>query len=127
LHRRLWTHFLSIATAREDWQVQSLSKKASKLLKLVDDKGEVRNDRTGEFHGEEARELERRLLVSSEEIHTESGSHAKVLMTWSRSPKVRDLHVHLESAPTARMVLDNLLDDLNERCSGKGTLPWRQK
>ncbi len=126
LHERLWAEFLSVATSREDWQTRGLSSGEGRLLRMVDVRGEVRTDRAGaRYRSGDARELERRLLVSSEEIHTESGSHAKLLATWSNCAKVKDLRIHLPAPEAARRSLENLLDELNQRYSGKGYLPWR--
>jgi hypothetical protein len=125
LHRSLWPDFLSVATAREEWQTKGLPVDAKRLLELVDADGEVGSEKGGA--GKAARELERRLLVCSEEIHTEKGFHAKILMTWSRCPNLRDLKVRLREPKTAKNSLERLVDDLNKIWSGKGKLPWRQK
>ncbi len=128
LHRRHWPEFLSVATAREIWQTQKLSASARRLLSMVDQEGEVRTDKIGSFKGlgEAAREIERRLLVYSEEIHTEKGFHAKALMAWSRSPKIRDLRLRLGDSRAAKEKLEKLIDGLNSRYNGRGKLPWRQ-
>lgn len=85
LHRRLWVDFLSVATSRDDWQIHGLSRGGKALLKMVDVQGQVRTDQTNaKYRSDEIHELESRLLVSSEEFHTERGSHAKLLTTWSR-------------------------------------------
>ncbi|MDA4125578.1 MAG: hypothetical protein OK452_00025 [Thaumarchaeota archaeon] len=128
LHRRLWPEFLSVATAREDWQLHGLSGAARRLLSRVDQEGEVRTDKMRSFKGlgEAAREIERRLLVYTEEIHTEKGFHAKALMAWSRSPKIRDLRLRLGDPRAAKEKLEKLIDDLNSRYNGRGKLPWRQ-
>jgi hypothetical protein len=125
LHRSLWPDFLSVATAREDWQTKGLPRDARKVLALVDAEGEVGREKGGA--GEAARELERRLLVYSEEIHTEKGFHAKILMTWSRCPKLRDLKIRLRGPKAAKNSLERLVDNLNRAYSAKGQLPWRQK
>jgi len=128
LHRSLWADFLSVATARESWQLQGLSRGARRLLKMVDDKGEVRTDKVpgGRDVPAAARDLERRMLAYGEEIHTERGAHAKVLMTWSRCPKVRDLRFRPVDPRKARAKLESTLDNLSGKYSAKGTLPWRQ-
>ena len=128
LHRRLWPDFLSVATAKEDWQVRGLSGSARRLLTRVDQEGEVRTDKMGPFKGlgDATREIERRLLVYTEEIHTEKGFHAKALMAWSRAPKIQDLRFKLGVPQAAKEALERVMHDLNSKYQGKGKLPWRQ-
>src|SRR5215471_17022476 len=94
VHRRLWSAILAVGTARDAWQMDSLSAGERWLLREVDTEGELATDgvvvppeaRAGhrERVADFARELERRLLVNATEIHTPSGAHAKVLQTWQR-------------------------------------------
>ena len=128
LHRRLWPDFLSVATAKEDWQVRELSGSARRLLSRVDREGEVRTDKMGPFKGlgEATHELESRLLVYTEEIHTEKGYHAKALMAWSRTSKIQGLRFRLGEPQAAKEALEKVMNDLNSRYHGKGKLPWRQ-
>ncbi|HEV2226105.1 MAG TPA: hypothetical protein VGR56_04785 [Nitrososphaerales archaeon] len=128
LHRRLWPDFLTVATAKENWQLRGLTGSARRLLSKVDLEGEVRTDKMRPFKGlgEATREIERRLLVYTEEIHTEKGFHAKALMAWSRTPKIQDLRFRLGEPRAAKEVLETVMDDLNSRYHGKGKLPWRQ-
>jgi len=81
LHRRLWPSFLAVASAREAWQVRGLPASARSLLQALERTGSVRAG------GPAVKELERRLLVHTEEVHTESGRHEILLQpwrTWSR-------------------------------------------
>jgi hypothetical protein len=128
VHRRLWPEILSVATAREDWQLHGLNGAARRLLSKVDRDGEVRTDKMESFKGlgEAAREIEKRLLVYTEEIHTEKGFHAKALMAWSRTPKIRDLRLRLGDPQAAKEKLEALMDGLNSRYHARGKLPWRQ-
>lgn len=131
LHRRLWLDFISVATANEAWQSRGISSAARRLLASVAKEGEIRMDRyvggkDAPLFRDAAREIERRLLVYTDEIHTEKGSHAKVLMTWSRCPKIRDQRFALRPPAAAREALENLIDGLNSEFGGSGRLPWRQ-
>ena len=131
LHRRLWPDFLSVATSREGWQTRGLSSAARRLLASVAKEGEIRVDKyiggkDAPRFRDAAREIERRLLVYTDEIHTEKGSHAKVLMTWSRCPKIRDQRFAPRSLAAARGALEKRIDDLNREFDGSGKLPWRQ-
>jgi hypothetical protein len=76
LHRRLWPSFLAVASAREAWQVRGLPASARSLLQALERTGSVRAS------GPAVKELERRLLVHTEEVHTESGRHEIRLQPW---------------------------------------------
>jgi hypothetical protein len=77
IDRRLWPAFLAAATSHEPWQKRGLSRDAQRLLNAVLRAGVMR------AKGAAARELQERLLVRAEEIHTESGRHELVLHTWN--------------------------------------------
>src|SRR5258708_31544166 len=76
VHRPLWPAVFAVATAREPWQLEELSKQAKALLKKVDKETKASSS------GDPVRELESRLLVHSESVHTESVSHTKESQTW---------------------------------------------
>lgn len=129
LHRRLWPDLLAIATGREGWQTSNLPAAARRLLALVEKEGEIRMDRIRKGPGavglrDAVHEIEKRLLVYSDEIHTEKGSHAKLLMTWSRCPKIRSLRMSKRTRARARRTFEKLVKDLNEEYDAHGTLPW---
>jgi hypothetical protein len=125
LHRRLWPDFLSLATSREVWQTKGLSSEGRRLLTAVNKVGQVRMD--AYVGGKDAaKEIERRLLVYTEDLHTERGSHTKLLSTWSRCPKLRDLRFSPRSLAAAKEALEGLVDALNGKYGADGRLPWRQ-
>jgi hypothetical protein len=76
VHRRLWKAVLSVALARDRWQTDGLSREALALLDHVEREG------TLQASGPESAELEQRLLVHGDQIHTESGKHKIRLETW---------------------------------------------
>jgi len=77
VHRRLWPALRSVARCREPWQTRGLSKEALELLETVESAG------PREASGPAARELESRLLVRAEEVHTALGRHLRVLEPWT--------------------------------------------
>jgi hypothetical protein len=120
VHRRLWPALLAVGGAREPWQLERLSAAARKLLARVDAAGRL------EVTGEPARELERALLALGQSVHTEQGSHAKTLTSWT---------TWLESLPARRrprkiaasrgkQELKAVLDSLNARFRSNARLPW---
>ena len=119
VHRRLWPALLGVAKSGEAWQTEGLPALARALAARVTREGSVRTDRLHwKNAGELARELERRLLVHGESVHTESGAHAKVLETWERwaerSGAGRPLPL-----PDAKRRLEEAVEAL-----GGGDLPW---
>lgn len=90
VHRAHWSALLAVSLAREPWQLRNLSAAASILLDLVDEQGELRADDMPWIHAAPstrsnvaARELERRLLVRSGQVHTEGGAHERLLESWA--------------------------------------------
>jgi hypothetical protein len=77
LHRRLWPALLAVACARETWQVATLSDTARALYEAVEYQGTLRAT------GAVPKELERRLLVQSSQVHTELGRHELQLTQWA--------------------------------------------
>ncbi len=134
LHRSLWSYFLGIATSRDSWQLKGLSDTASLLLHKVEARGDLRTDEfTREVQidvkslGEAARQLERRLLVYGDDIHTQAGFHAKLLKSWSRWMQQVDFRpVRLPLAEAMRS-LESRVEGINYECDAEGTLPWRSK
>src|SRR5688500_2206474 len=88
VHRQFWLSLLAVAQSEESWQMRNLPDTAQKVLKVVKNAGVVRSDelRMGTVGRKELNEsvriLERRLLIHSHQVHTESGAHAKVLESW---------------------------------------------
>jgi len=115
-----WADVAAIATARARWQLDGLSSAAKRLLARID-AADVRTDaldwRADEKLGDVCRLLERRLLVKAEELHTESGAHAKRLGSWRRWSDERELG-ELPSVDTARARLEQLVGDRHR------LLPW---
>jgi hypothetical protein len=77
VHRRLWPALLAAATAGAPWQFTELSRAGRTLYKKVQAKRHLIAS------GPAAKELERRLLVRGEQVHTDAGSHETQLETWS--------------------------------------------
>ena len=75
---RLWPNLMAVGSARSSWQLDGLSDQIHALLTeveaspspLVINRDDLRSA---------ARVLEERLLVASEEVHSEAGHHLKAL------------------------------------------------
>lgn len=119
----LWPHVAAIAIARARWQLAGLSPAARRLLERVDEHP-VATDSVAwastEKLGAVCRELERRLLVKSKEIHTASGKHAKLLAPW-RTWWAEHGAGSLPDADESRAHLEHVVGDASR------LLPWRAR
>lgn len=112
----LWPALLAIATAGEPWQTRKLSAGGRKRLKQVSEaQAPVRAS------GPIAKELQLRLLVHADQVHTESGRHETVLQPWS-AWATRVGVAPMGSVAEARQAIE-------QACAGLGAplsaLPWQ--
>jgi hypothetical protein len=131
VHHLLWPALLAIGTARDPWQLDSLSPLARLLLAAVDRDGLFQSDDAAELEqfgrkaiAAAARELELALLVYAESVHTESGAHAKRLASWQRWAGRRNLTAGAVTAAAGREQFERTLARLSERFHARGRLPW---
>jgi hypothetical protein len=122
VHRSLWPQLFAIASAKEDWQTTGLSARARALLSKVETYGAIRLDELGRGFdrkalGRAARELEERLLVHGDQVHTEKGAHAKLLSSWVERAKKLNVRFEGIDLASARAAFE-------ERTAGR--LPWQR-
>lgn len=134
VHRRLWKSLIAIATSRESWQMIGLNPAAKFLLDKSDTEGAFPTNELNwpsrfksKKPGEVVRDLEARLLTHTEQFHTESGAHAKLLENWDHWRKRIRFREKLNEPAVAKRVFEELLDDLNETHGTKARLPWQGK
>ena len=129
VHRKLWTRLFTVASARDDWQLEGLSRPAQLLLKEIDKDGTFFTNNMKKSSlaktGDAARELELRLLIHSDQFHTQSGAHAKRLETWESWATRVNLKTSLIASEDARSFLEKRLKKINKSFSGCGRLPWQ--
>src|SRR5262245_32336058 len=121
VHRKLWTRLFAVATGRDEWQIQGLSRPTALLLKQVEKEGTLLTNnikRSDTKIGDAARELEFRLLIHSDQIHTESGAHAKRLETWESWARRVNLKGRSVRSETARSFFEKRLKEINKSYSG---------
>ena len=118
VHRSLWPAVLAVGKAREPWQLQGLSDDAKSLLERLDKE-------SGAVHavGAPVKELEARLLVTTQEIHTDSGRHVMAVESW-RSWSQRMECTAIRSVPRARTTLEEAAVKLGAPLKA---LPWTAK
>jgi hypothetical protein len=115
VHRSLWPAVLAVGSARGQWQLQGLSVDAKRLLgRLGGGRGPVRGV------GAPVKELERHLLVTTREIHTESGRHEMALESWQAWSR-RVGCTAIRSVPRARKALEDAAVRLGAPLT---SLPW---
>jgi hypothetical protein len=119
IHSRLWPQLIAIGRAREPWQMRGLGDEALALLTRVQAEDAVRAS------GKTAKQLELRLLVASQGVHTESGRHALDLLSWDVFARKRALGVSAVSAAEAQADLEAVVNAMNVEFAAHGTLPWR--
>ena len=133
VHRDLWPDILAIATSHEPWQMEGLSASAQTLLRTVQAKGSLQTDQIVSTKlqpiktkpGDAARELERRILIHAEQIHTPSGAHAKLLETWEHWTKRTGFARSSVRIDHAKKNLEERLRKLNAEFDGTARLPWK--
>ena len=99
VHRRLWAALVTVGAARQPWQVRALSAEASHLL------ARTTAGESPVAHGATARELQERLLVVAQEVHTATGRHEIRLEPWDRWAARMQVEP-LSSADEARQELE---------------------
>ncbi len=109
VHRRLWPALHALGTSDEPWQRRDLAAGARRLLQSVERRGTLRTDEHPGASGEPSRALERRLLVMADEVHTESGRHAKQLESWTHWHARRRPGPSPGSIDAARSALESAL------------------
>jgi hypothetical protein len=122
VHRSLWPELFVVATSREEWQTAGLSARARALLEKVERYGAVRLDELGRGFdrkalGRAARELEERLLVHGDQLHTDKGAHTKLLSSWTERAKKTNVRFAGIDVSSARAAFE-------ERTTGR--LPWQR-
>lgn len=120
VNRPLWPAVYAIGTAREPWQMQGLSKEAKALLKRVHRVKQV------ESSGDPVRELETRLLVYADSVHTERGFHMKQVRTWESWADSVNLGAVDLKPDAAKVQLEWVVARLNKQFNAKGALPWKR-
>jgi len=135
IHRQLWPAVLAVATSREPWQLTALAPAAEALLACLEKEGQVRTDRLPPAAAasipapaDAARGLEAKLLIHARQFHSETGAHAKRLMTWERwcAHTGFDPREHQMTAPAGRRAIAEVVNGLDPDQGHRANrgLPW---
>jgi hypothetical protein len=121
IHRPLWMAVYAVGTAREPWQMRGLSKDAAGLLRQADKENTLLSS------GDAVRELEARLLVHAQSVHTERGFHRKQVQTWTAWAESVQLGAVTFTPAEGKSQLESVIARLNAQFGARGTLPWQTK
>ena len=132
IHRKHWAAVITIGKAGEAWQMVRLSKESRKVLSAMVDSGHLTSDQMAEQFGGQQKtwskavlELEKRLLVWSEQFHSDRGSHAKKIETWTHWGRRIGFRPGKSGPETARHQMEKVLGGLNRQFLADGRLPWQ--
>lgn len=131
VHRRLWQALLSVARSAEPWQTRGLSLEAKSLWTLVRRAGTLRIDTLSVSDArriakprEAAKELEAKLLLHAEDVHTEKGAHAKRLETWESWASRVAFEVRALSVASAKRRIEASVRRFAGGSPAMPRLPW---
>lgn len=117
VHRTLFPALVAVGKSRESWQLDGLGAEAKRLLREVESAGAIRTS------GRHAKTLEERLLIHSEQVHTDSGKHVLEISTWASYQRRTKLG-RLPSVTAARESLEDAVATLSRAANARGALPW---
>ena len=131
IHPRLWPAFLVRVQHLDPARVHCLSSTAQALHARLLAQPILRADelRHSGFADTKQitkaiRELELKLLIHTDDVHTDSGAHAKVLMTWSTWAAGRKVVAPELSLAEASAQLDEAVQALCHGARRRPKLPW---
>ncbi len=131
VHRRVWPELFGVATSKEKWQLDGLSKDCRAVFRQVEKHGFLRSDDeallpklSSRERRSVIRELEERLLVHCIEVHTERGTHAKAMQTWARCRRQKKFRRKALAAYDARERLETLVRLWSSGLKTNTLLPW---
>ena len=125
VHRRLWAAAYTVARSGESWQSHRLSSEARAILTRLRRVGWLRTDelpRTKTGWTAATKDLEKRLLVFSQEIHTDSGAHAKRLESWVYWAQRRGVANVEMTVENAKSLLEQATQTIG---ATDAAMPWR--
>jgi hypothetical protein len=131
VHRRLWPALIAVGRARQAWQLDGLTTSGTDLLRTVNrSRRPLWSDEAAPSLDSRARqatvrELERRLLIHTDEVHTESGAHRKALETWATFKRREGVDGRVPSVSDAQRTFEAIVAGWPEPRGRAPLLPWQ--
>jgi hypothetical protein len=128
VHRTRWPELAAVGAEGAPWQADRLPTDARAVVDAVlAHGGAVRADTlevgAGRTRAEIVRDVARRLLLHVDEVHTETGRHAKVLWSWTGWAEAEGVTAPLPDPATARVCFETALARQGATKLSK-LLPW---
>lgn len=130
VHRKFWCDIVSVGAAREEWQLAKITAAARMLFEQVDKQGSLLSNemewpkKLQSKPGDAVRELEKYLLIQTEQFHTPSGDHAKRLQSWKHWAASVGLECKPITVEAAKRKLEKRAAELNEQFGAAAKIPW---
>jgi hypothetical protein len=131
VHKRLWPALIAVGRCRQAWQLDRLKDSSADLLRTVNGhRRPVWNDEAmpsldSRTRQATVRDLERRLLIHTDEVHTESGAHRKALETWATFARREGVDDPLPTTAEAKQTFEAIVADWPEPEGRTPLLPWQ--
>ena len=128
VHRRLWPALAAVGGEGAPWQLDGLPGDVRTMVDTVAAvDGPMRADTVtlpgGRKRVDVARDIDRRLLLRVDEVHTEFGRHAKVLQSWPGWVRDAGLGAPLPDPASARVAFGSAVATFAP-AGIAGLLPW---
>ena len=131
VHYSLFASVAAVGSAREAWQLRALAPAAKRLLARSDAQGILRLDELAprsreavQARAKAALELERRLLVRTDDVHTDTGAHVRRLWSWSAWRTSLAPVPDAIPAAAGRAALEAAVADFGRVTERRALLPW---
>lgn len=126
VHESLFSDLYSIVCKPQEWQTKKLKTDEIELLKYILKKTKVTSDdiqikQIIKDSKKSLTVLEKKLLVYSEEMHTDSGKHIKEFKTWKNS---KIFNSSPKNSQLAQENIEKIVKRLNEKTGANAKLPW---
>jgi hypothetical protein len=130
VHRRCWPALVAVGKARARWQTEELD---PALAALVARAGRFREPveltELAPFPDAKARkatvrEIERRLLLHVDSIHTDAGAHATTVEGWRTFQRRRQVGERLPTPTAARSAFEGIVAGWPGVDDARAVLPW---
>jgi hypothetical protein len=133
VHRRLWPALVAVGRSRQTWQLDGLTPAGTEVLATMSRRrrpvwaDEAAPPLDNRARQATVRELERRLLIHTDEVHTETGAHRKTLETWSTFRRRYGVADPIPSATDAKREFEAIVAAWPNPERRTPLLPWRKQ